>query len=227
MGRDATASDRGESDDGDARDRSRRSIPDPAGESARDRRVPAAKGHDRAGPDAAAPGVDRRATRERKRLEREAGPATVRRMERRGDLDPDPSGFRAEARDLARRIDGDDDDGRSAGEDDDGAREDGPTVHRVPDESKRRLLTGDVGAEELEAATEDVEFGDVDYSEVAVEGLADLLPGLGEMITEFHDQKAAPQRLEGTLEKVDPPRNFARRTVRKGSAAADREDGGP
>ena len=71
--------------------------------------VPAAKGHGpEAGPDAL--GIDRLADQQRKRREENLGPATVRRMEQRGEIDREPSDFQREAADLASRISSDESD---------------------------------------------------------------------------------------------------------------------
>lgn len=80
------------------------------------RDCPAAKGHGQEGPRGI--GIDRMAEQRRKRAERELGPATVQRMEDEGELAPDPSGFRRDARDLARRLSGDGSEGADVGKGD-------------------------------------------------------------------------------------------------------------
>lgn len=87
--------------------------------------IPVAKGH---GEQAEFPdglGIDGTAERERTRAERSLGPATVRRTEREGRLDSEPSRLGEEARELASRI---------ANSDDTlGSTDGGPAVvHRQP-----------------------------------------------------------------------------------------------
>lgn len=66
------------------------------------RDVPAAKGHEQSLPRGT--GIDRLAHQERKHRERALGPATVSRMEATSEVDPDPSGFREDARELAASL---------------------------------------------------------------------------------------------------------------------------
>lgn len=101
----------------------------------RRRDVPPARGHEGTLPRGT--GIDRMAAQHRTRRERELGPATVDRMAADGDLDPDPSGFRAEARAVAADLspvggaDGDrsaDDGADGNGRTDDGTDGKGGTV---------------------------------------------------------------------------------------------------
>ncbi|GAB3030244.1 eCIS core domain-containing protein [Natronobiforma cellulositropha] len=92
------------------------------------------------------------------------------------------------------------------------------SIQRTPEVSRREVLKGNVGLEEVEEATGDLEFGDVDHSKVAAAGLTSLLPVIGPMLDQYVDQKFAPQQLQARLRQIDPPEEWVEQTARRAAS---------
>lgn len=131
-------SDASEGAESDSRTRSGKTGSDQRGNGRRKRNIPAAKGHGQELPRGA--GIDRMADQRQKQRERALGPMTAHRMEQRGELDPDPSGFREEARGVAEGFSVGTEDG-SQGEQESRSGT-GPTdvVQRSPDDGSTLVV---------------------------------------------------------------------------------------
>ncbi|WP_425494210.1 eCIS core domain-containing protein [Natronobiforma cellulositropha] len=92
------------------------------------------------------------------------------------------------------------------------------SIQRTPEVSRREVLKGNVGLEEVEEATGDLEFGDVDHSKVAAAGFTSLLPVIGPMLDQYVDQKFAPQQLQARLRQIDPPEEWVEQTARRAAS---------
>lgn len=198
-----------ESIESESRGRHSKSGSESTTDSRRVRDVPPAKGHGQTPPRGT--GIDRIAAQERKRTERELGPTTVERMEVRGGLDPDPSGFRAKARGLAERISRTDASG-------------GESVHRSTDTGDVRGTTADYYAQRTASdenaiyrtpsdentvyRTPDDESGDSGSSNVDPNTLHHIFDNprhrLEGVVSEFGSQEAAFRELRRAIQsKVD------------------------